>query len=63
MFGPYWERDPNNPGGVVQKQSRTVEDIGLREDYYQSQRITNNIKLSYSTTIAKNHKITAFVAF
>ena len=60
---PYWERDPNNPGQVVKKQSRTVEDIGLREDYYQSQRITNNIKLSYSTTIAKNHKITAFVAY
>jgi hypothetical protein len=30
---PYWEKGAN-PGEVVQKQSRTVEDIGLREDFF-----------------------------
>lgn len=59
---PYYERDPST-GDIVEKQSRTVEDIGLREDYYQSQRLTNNIKLSYNTTIADDHKIGIFVAY
>jgi TonB-linked SusC/RagA family outer membrane protein len=57
----YYERG-TNPGEVVKKTSRTVEDIGLREDFAQSQRITANIKLSYNTTI-KYHKISAFVAY
>ncbi len=57
----YYERGAT-PGEVVKKTSRTVEDIGLREDFGQSQRITQNIKLSYNTTI-KDHKINAFVAY
>ncbi|HTN05753.1 TonB-dependent receptor [Agriterribacter sp.] len=59
---PYYERDPGT-GEIVKKQSRTVEDIGLREDFYQSQRITNNIKLSYNTVINNDHKIGIFVAY
>ncbi|MBX2924992.1 MAG: TonB-dependent receptor [Chitinophagaceae bacterium] len=59
---PYYEKDPNT-GEIIQKQSRTVEDIGLRQDFYQSQRITNNIKLSYNTTINNDHKIGVFVAY
>jgi len=58
----YYERDAVT-GEIVQKQSRTVEDIGLREDFYQSLRFTNNIKLSYNTVIADKHKIKAFVAY
>jgi TonB-linked SusC/RagA family outer membrane protein len=57
----YYERGVN-PGEIVKKKSRTVEDIGLREDFGQSLRITENIKLSYSTTI-NDHKIGAFIAY
>jgi TonB-linked SusC/RagA family outer membrane protein len=57
----YYERDPS--GNIVEKKSRTVEDIGLREDFSQSQRLTNNLKLSYSTTIADDHKVNVFVAY
>jgi TonB-linked SusC/RagA family outer membrane protein len=57
----YYERGAN-PGEVVKKTSRSVEDIGLREDFAQSQRITQNIKLSYNTSI-KEHKIAAFIAY
>jgi len=57
----YYERGAN-PGEVVKKPSRSVEDIGLREDFAQSQRITENVKLSYSTSI-KEHRIAAFIAY
>jgi TonB-linked SusC/RagA family outer membrane protein len=57
----YYERNP--AGEIVQKPSRTVEDIGLREDFAQSQRLTSNLKLSYSTTIHEDHKINVFVAY
>ena len=57
----YYERG-TDPGEIVKKTSRTVEDIGLREDFAQSQRITENLKLSYSNTI-KEHKISAFIAY
>lgn len=57
----YYEK--NSEGEIVKKQSRTVEDIGLREDFTQSQRITLNTKLSYSTTIGESHNISAFVAY
>jgi TonB-linked SusC/RagA family outer membrane protein len=58
---PYYERAPD--GSIVKKQSRTVEDIGLREDFKQSIRTTGNVKLSYATTFAKDHKVNAFVAY
>jgi TonB-linked SusC/RagA family outer membrane protein len=58
----YYERGAN-PGEVIKRQSRTIEDIGLREDFSQSVRTTQNIKLSYNTTIAGDHKINAFVAY
>ncbi len=58
---PYYERAPD--GSVVQKQSRSVEDIGLREDFKQSLRTTGNVKLSYTRAFAKDHKVTAFVAY
>lgn len=57
----YYERG-TNPGEIVKKPSRSVEDIGLREDFRQSQSVTGNIKLSYSTII-NDHKINAFVAY
>ncbi|RYG00345.1 MAG: SusC/RagA family TonB-linked outer membrane protein, partial [Chitinophagaceae bacterium] len=57
----YYEKDPS--GEIVEKKSRTVEDIGLREDFGQSQRVTNNIKLNYATTINDAHKISVFVAY
>ena len=58
----YYERDPTTKE-IVQKKSRTVEDIGLREDFYQSQRTTLNLKLSYSTVFHSDHKINAFIAY
>ena len=58
----YYERGLN-PGEVVQRQSRTIEDIGLLEDFAQNFLSTQNIKLSYNTTIAGDHKISAFVAY
>ncbi|MDO6605311.1 SusC/RagA family TonB-linked outer membrane protein [Arenibacter palladensis] len=57
----YFER--NSDGEIVQKTSRTVEDIGLREDFSQSTRITLNTKLGYETVIDEVHRINAFVAY
>lgn len=57
----YYEK--NTDGEIVKKISRSVEDIGLREDFYQSQRITLNSKLNYATTIREDHNISAFVAY
>ncbi|SKB78263.1 TonB-linked outer membrane protein, SusC/RagA family [Dyadobacter psychrophilus] len=58
---PYFEKDPD--GNIVEKISRSVEDIGLREDFRQSLRTTGNIKLTYNRTIAQDHKLAAFVAY
>ncbi|WP_276504037.1 SusC/RagA family TonB-linked outer membrane protein [Terrimonas pollutisoli] len=57
----YYERG-TNPGEIIKRQSRTIEDIGLREDFGQSLRFTENLKLSYNTTI-NDHKIAAFIAY
>ena len=57
----YYEKAPD--GTIVEKQSRSVEDIGLREDFSQSLRSTANIKLSYNKTFNLDHKVTAFVAY
>lgn len=58
---PYFEKDPD--GNIVEKQSRSVEDIGLREDFRQSLRTTGNVKLNYNRTFAQDHKLSAFVAY
>jgi len=58
----YYEKDPTT-GDIVKKKSRTVEDIGLREEFAQSQQITSNLKLSYTTLIHQDHKINVFVAY
>ncbi len=57
----YYEK--NAAGEIVKVPSRSVEDIGLREDFTQSLRTTENIKLSYSTRIHEDHKIDVFVAY
>ncbi|MEX2592922.1 MAG: SusC/RagA family TonB-linked outer membrane protein [Anditalea sp.] len=57
----YYER--NSAGEIVKKPSRSVEDIGLREDFSQSTRITLNTKLGYETILNQVHKISAFVAY
>lgn len=57
----YYERG-TNAGEVIRKQSRGVENSGVREDFRQSQGLTENLKLSYNTTIG-NHKINAFIAY
>ncbi|CAN5383579.1 TonB-dependent receptor [soil metagenome] len=57
----YYER--NSAGEIIRKPSRSVEDIGLREDFSQSTRITLNTKLGYETIINSFHKINAFVAY
>jgi TonB-linked SusC/RagA family outer membrane protein len=58
----YWERGAN-PGEVVKKTSRTIEDIGLREDFAQNLRITSNIRLSYDRVFRDKHKFSVFVAY
>ncbi|MCF0041470.1 SusC/RagA family TonB-linked outer membrane protein [Dyadobacter fanqingshengii] len=58
---PYFEKDPD--GNIVEKVSRSVEDIGLREDFRQSLRTTGNVKLTYNRTFAQDHKLSAFVAY
>jgi TonB-linked SusC/RagA family outer membrane protein len=58
---PYFEKDPT--GNIVEKVSRSVEDIGLREDFRQSLRTTGNVKLTYNRTFAQDHKLSAFVAY
>ncbi|MDF9796963.1 TonB-linked SusC/RagA family outer membrane protein [Catalinimonas alkaloidigena] len=57
----YYEK--NTEGEIIRKDSRTVEDIGLREDFYQSQRITLNTKLNYNTTINEKHNLSTFIAY
>jgi TonB-linked SusC/RagA family outer membrane protein len=58
---PYWEK--NAAGEIVEKVSRSVEDIGMREDYGANTRLTLNAKLSYTKTIKEDHNIHAFVAY
>ncbi|WP_214227882.1 TonB-dependent receptor [Pedobacter sp. B4-66] len=57
----YYEK--NTAGEIIKKPSRVIEDIGLREDFDQSLRNTENLKLSYTKTIKEAHKIDAFVAY
>ena len=57
----YYEKDA--AGSIVKRPSRSVEDVGLREDFTRSQRITENIKLSYSKLIHDDHDINVFVAY
>jgi len=57
----YYEKDAD--GNIVKKPSRVIEDIGLREDFARSQRITENIKLSYFKRIHDDHDINVFVAY
>ncbi|HSI74507.1 MAG TPA: TonB-dependent receptor [Lunatimonas sp.] len=57
----YYER--NSEGNIVKRTSRTVEDIGLREDFSQSTMATLNTKIVYEKTIKTDHKISAFVAY
>ena len=57
----YYEKDA--AGNIVKRPSRSVEDIGLREDFARSQRITENIKLSYNKRIHDDHDINVFVAY
>ena len=53
----------NSAGEIERRTSRTVEDIGLREDFNQSLRVTLNSKIKYTTTINDVHKINGFVAY
>jgi TonB-linked SusC/RagA family outer membrane protein len=57
----YYEK--NSEGNVVKKTSRTVEDIGLREDFSQSTMATLNSKIAYETKFKTDHRISAFVAY
>jgi TonB-linked SusC/RagA family outer membrane protein len=57
----YYEK--NSAGQIVKIPSRSIEDIGLREDFTQSLKTTENVKLSYNTTINNDHKISAFVSY
>ncbi|MEP7144011.1 MAG: TonB-dependent receptor [Ferruginibacter sp.] len=57
----YYEK--NSAGEIVQKPSRIIEDIGLRENFAKSLRVTGNIKLSYAKKIHDDHDLNVFVAY
>ena len=57
----YYEK--NAAGEIVKKPSRVIEDIGLRETFTKSLRVTKNIKLAYNTRIRDDHDINVFVAY
>ena len=57
----YYEK--NSMGEIVERPSRTIEDIGLSERYTESNRVTLNAKLGYETTIAEKHNINTFLAY
>ncbi|MBD3628944.1 TonB-dependent receptor [Cyclobacterium sp.] len=57
----YYER--NSEGVIVKRTSRTVEDIGLREDFNQSTMITLNSKIAYDRVIKTNHRVSGFIAY
>ncbi len=56
----YYEK--NSSDEIVKKQSRTVEDIGLREDFTQDQRITLNTRIAYQKSFDE-HTVSAFLAY
>lgn len=62
-FNYVWKYYEKGPDGIVEKTSRSVEDIGLREDFNQSKRLTLNAKLEYLKTFNDVHKLNAFVAY
>ncbi|GAB3650233.1 TonB-dependent receptor [Echinicola sediminis] len=63
-FNYTWEYfEKNSAGEIVKRTSRIVEDIGLREDFSQSTRVTLNSRLGYETTINDVHNISAFLAY
>jgi len=57
----YYEK--NSAGDIVKRTSRTVEDIGLREDFSQGTMVTVNSKIVYEKTIKTDHRVSAFVAY
>lgn len=57
----YYEK--NSAGEIVKKPSRSIEDIGLSEQYSESNRVTLNAKLAYQKTFAEKHNIEAFLAY
>ncbi|WP_154859528.1 SusC/RagA family TonB-linked outer membrane protein [Cyclobacterium xiamenense] len=57
----YYERDAS--GNIVKRTSRTVEDIGLREDFSQSTMITLNSKIAYDRVINTDHRVSGFLAY
>lgn len=57
----YYEKD--SEGNVVQRPSREIEPVGLREDYQQTEQITFNARLDYSRKFGVNHDLNAFIAY
>ncbi len=64
VFNYIWKYyEKNSAGEIVERTSRSVEDIGLREDFNQSLRVTLNAKLGYERVFGQVNKISAFVAY
>ena len=57
----YWEK--NEAGEIVKVMARDIDPTGLTERYDQNEAVTLNARLAYSTTIADDHRIDAFVAY
>ena len=61
-FSYIWDYyEYNTDGDIVRKDSRTVEDVGLREEFWQSKMVTLNAKLAYETVINESHHISALL--
>lgn len=57
----YWEK--NVDGEIVKVKARDIDPEGLTERFEQEEAITLNARLAYSTTIAEDHRVDAFVAY
>ena len=57
----YYEKD--SEGNVVKRPSRTIEPVGLREDYEQTEQITFNARLDYARKFGVDHDLSAFIAY
>ncbi len=57
----YWEK--NVDGEIVKVKARDIDPEGLTERFEQEEAITLNARLSYTTTIAEDHRVDVFVAY
>ncbi|MEQ8216774.1 MAG: TonB-dependent receptor [Arenibacter sp.] len=57
----YWEK--NVDGEIIKVKARDIDPEGLTERFEQEEAITLNARIAYTTTIAEDHRLDAFVAY